>query len=50
VLRIARRTGHNSRIPAEHSLARKRPELARELERNGDLDLLALAAYSNRDV
>jgi len=43
---------HNSRVPPERSLAWRRPELARELhpERNGELDPLALAAYSNRAV
>lgn len=41
-----------SRVPPERSLARKRPELAHELHptRNRELDPLALAPYSNREI
>ena len=41
-----------SRVPPERSLARKRPELARELHPtcNRELDPLALAPYSNREI
>ena len=42
----------NRRISPDRSLALKRPALARELHptRNGDLDALSLAAYSNQVV
>jgi Probable Zinc-ribbon domain len=42
----------NRRVSRDRSLALKRPDLARELHptRNGDLDPLSLAAYSNQVV
>ena len=42
----------NRRVSPDRSLALKRPDLARELHptRNGDLDPLSLAAYSNQVV
>jgi Probable Zinc-ribbon domain len=42
----------NRRVSPDRSLALKRPDLAQELHptRNGDLDPLSLAAYSNQSV